>query len=144
LIQLFNFFRIFSLAAAKAETVKFRIFTYVIRMESMPIGFVDAPTNILMCTTKQAGELLVFTCIVNFVFSLPVYANDDIELAGDIIRVILPLTAAGMTIFQNFVKRKSLTVVYSLYGISLKFREHTGPRRFSPPVVFCSLIFLFG
>jgi len=110
----------------------------------MPIGFVDAPTNILMCTTKQAGELLVFTCIVNFVFSLPVYANDDIELAGDIIRVILPLTAAGMTIFQNFVKRKSLTVVYSLYGISLKFREHNGPRRFSPPVVFCSLIFLFG
>jgi len=46
LIQLFNFFRIFSLAAAKAETVKFRIFTYVTRMESMPIGFVDAPTNI--------------------------------------------------------------------------------------------------
>ncbi|MGB5884692.1 MAG: phosphatase PAP2 family protein [Desulfobulbales bacterium] len=57
--------------------------------------------QILMCTTKQAGELLVFTCIVNFVFSVPVYANDDIELAGDIIRVILPLTAAGMTIFQN-------------------------------------------
>jgi hypothetical protein len=32
---------------AGSETVKFRIFTYTTRMESMPIGFFDAPTNIL-------------------------------------------------------------------------------------------------
>ena len=57
--------------------------------------------QILMCTTKQARALLVFTFIAHLMFSVPVYANDDIELAGDIIRVILPLTAAGMTFFHN-------------------------------------------
>lgn len=36
-----------SLAVAEAETLKFRIFTYVTRMESMPIGFGDVPTNVL-------------------------------------------------------------------------------------------------
>ena len=36
-----------SLAVAEAETLKFRIFTYVTRMESMPIGFCDVPTNVL-------------------------------------------------------------------------------------------------
>ena len=39
--------QLISLKAAEAETLKFRIYTYVTRMESMPIGFVDAPTNIL-------------------------------------------------------------------------------------------------
>jgi len=36
-----------SIAVAEAETLKFRIYTYVTRMESMPIGFFDAPTNVL-------------------------------------------------------------------------------------------------
>jgi hypothetical protein len=39
---------VISFATAGAETLKFRIFTYVTRMESMPIGFVDAPTNVLI------------------------------------------------------------------------------------------------
>jgi hypothetical protein len=39
--------QLISLTTAEAETLKFRIFTYVTRMESMPIGFTDAPTNVL-------------------------------------------------------------------------------------------------
>jgi len=40
-------FALISLAEAEAETLKFRIYTYVTRMESMPIGFVATPTNVL-------------------------------------------------------------------------------------------------
>ena len=57
--------------------------------------------QILMNTTKQTGVLLVFAFILDVVFWVPVYANDDIELAGDILRVILPLTAGGMTLLKN-------------------------------------------
>jgi len=38
---------------------------------------------------------------VNFFFSIPAYASDDIELAGEIIRIILPLTAVGMTVYHD-------------------------------------------
>jgi membrane-associated phospholipid phosphatase len=50
---------------------------------------------------KQAGLILILTLITNFVFSLPVYARDDIEFAGDIVAIILPVTAGGMTLYKN-------------------------------------------
>ena len=52
-------------------------------------------------TTKSTGILIILALFVNFVFSIPVKANDDIELAGDIIRIILPLTAVGMTFYYD-------------------------------------------
>lgn len=50
--------------------------------------------------TKQV-EILFLTLIANFVFSTPVYARDDIELAGDIIQIILPVTAGGMALYKD-------------------------------------------
>ncbi len=51
--------------------------------------------------TIQTGILVVFFFIVSFIFTTPVYAGDDIELAGDIMRILLPLTAGGMTLYRN-------------------------------------------
>jgi hypothetical protein len=38
---------------------------------------------------------------VNCVFSIPVYASDDVELSGEIIRVRLPLSAIGITVYPD-------------------------------------------
>jgi membrane-associated phospholipid phosphatase len=50
---------------------------------------------------KYAGIVIFFTVIVNSVFSISAYAGDDIELSGEIIRILLPLTAAGMTVYHD-------------------------------------------
>ena len=39
--------------------------------------------------------------MANFVFSIPVYASDNIELAGDIIQIIIPVTAGGMALYKD-------------------------------------------
>jgi membrane-associated phospholipid phosphatase len=52
-------------------------------------------------TPKHSAISILLTITVLFSFSSPVYAGDDIELAGDIIRVILPLTAAGLTVYHD-------------------------------------------
>jgi membrane-associated phospholipid phosphatase len=69
---------------------------------------------------------------MSFSFSFPVYASDDIELAGDIIRVILPLTAAGMTAYHydqdgliQFSK-SFLTTVGSTYALKYSINTN-GP-----------------
>jgi len=51
--------------------------------------------------TKYAGIAILFVVIINCVFSVPVHAGDDIELSGEIIRILLPLTAAGMTVHRH-------------------------------------------
>ncbi|MGW8287522.1 MAG: phosphatase PAP2 family protein [Desulfobulbales bacterium] len=72
---------------------------------------------------KHPVILIILAIIMSFFFSFPVYASDDIELAGDIIRVILPLTAAGMTAYHydrdgliQFSK-SFLTTVGSTYAL---------------------------
>ena len=57
--------------------------------------------KIIINKTKHVGILIILALFVNFVFWIPVYASDDIELAGDIIRIILPLTAVGMTVYYD-------------------------------------------
>jgi len=50
---------------------------------------------------KNAGIAVFFTLVLNSVLAAPVYAGDDIELSGEIIRILLPLTAAGMTVYHD-------------------------------------------
>jgi len=57
--------------------------------------------QIMIKGIKQAGIILIFALIANFVFSTSVYARDDIELAGDIIAIILPVTAGGMALYKD-------------------------------------------
>ena len=62
---IYLFFISFSLiSVAEAETLKFRVYTYVTRMESMPIGFFEAPTNVLCerhgYISFENGEMAIF------------------------------------------------------------------------------------
>jgi membrane-associated phospholipid phosphatase len=50
---------------------------------------------------KHSLLLIHFVLLIIIFFSVPVYANDDIELTGDILRFVLPLTAAGMTVYHG-------------------------------------------
>jgi len=49
----------------------------------------------------RALRVIIFSIIAALFLAAPASAGDDIELAGDIIRVILPATAAGMTLYRN-------------------------------------------
>jgi membrane-associated phospholipid phosphatase len=57
--------------------------------------------QIIINRAKHAGILIVLALIVNFAFSIAVYASDDVELAGEIIGIILPLTAGGMAVYHD-------------------------------------------
>jgi membrane-associated phospholipid phosphatase len=50
---------------------------------------------------KHDGTVILLALIICLVFSIPVCASDDVELSGEIIRIILPLTAAGMTAYNK-------------------------------------------
>jgi len=50
---------------------------------------------------KQTGIILILTLLVNFVFSVPVYAKDDIESAGNIIILILPIAAGSTALYKD-------------------------------------------
>ncbi len=39
--------------------------------------------------------------MANLGFSIPVCASDDIEHAGDIIQIIIPVTAGGMALYKD-------------------------------------------
>jgi len=49
----------------------------------------------------RGGILLIIILIVNFVFSTPAHAGDDIELAGDIIAILLPIVAGATSLYKD-------------------------------------------
>jgi len=49
--------------------------------------------------TKRFKIILIFILSINSAFSVTVYAGDDIELAGDILQFILPVTAGSMALY---------------------------------------------
>jgi len=57
--------------------------------------------QIVINTTKHAGIVIFFALIVNFVFSSPLYARDDVEIAGNIIAIAIPVTAGGIILSKN-------------------------------------------
>ena len=57
--------------------------------------------QIVISRRKHTGIVIILALIVNFVFSVTVYASDDVERSGEIIRIILPLTAVGMTVYHD-------------------------------------------
>jgi membrane-associated phospholipid phosphatase len=50
---------------------------------------------------KRARNLMLLTLVANLWLCMPVYASDDIELAGDVIQILLPATAGGLTLYKN-------------------------------------------
>ena len=74
--------------------------------------------------SKHPLILIILAIIVSFFFPFPVSANDDIELAGDIISVVLPLTAAGMTAYhgdqEGFIQfsKSFLTTLGTTYALN--------------------------
>ena len=50
---------------------------------------------------KKAGIFILLILVANFTFSIPVYASDDIEFAGNIVLAILPTTAFGIALHKN-------------------------------------------
>jgi membrane-associated phospholipid phosphatase len=50
---------------------------------------------------KPAGILLFLTILTDFVFPFSSNASDDIEFAGDVIVVILPVTAGAIALNKN-------------------------------------------
>jgi len=51
--------------------------------------------------TKRFKIILIFILSINSAFSVTVYAGDDIELAGDILQFILPVTAGSMALYKG-------------------------------------------
>ena len=50
---------------------------------------------------KLSNILISYISIVIFAFSMPAYAGDDIELAGDILQYIISATAGGVAIYKG-------------------------------------------
>ena len=57
--------------------------------------------QIVISRRKHTGIVIILALIVNCVFSIPVYASDDVEPSGEIIRVRLPLSAIGITVYPD-------------------------------------------
>jgi membrane-associated phospholipid phosphatase len=76
---------------------------------------------------KGAGIVILLPFIANLVLSLPVYADDTIERAGDIIRIVLPLAAGGMTFYRDDreglvqYSKAFITTVSATYALKYSF-----------------------
>ncbi|NOX32141.1 MAG: phosphatase PAP2 family protein [Deltaproteobacteria bacterium] len=51
--------------------------------------------------TKRSKIILIFFIIFNFAFSITAYAGDDIELAGNILQIVIPATAGSVALYKG-------------------------------------------